>query len=164
MSENIFNRAKFYTDKILYIFDGLDKCKNELKRSSCTYHVKYKFNPDSFCFRTDRFKAFTVLAKRNEYKLVLVKDENRLWIDDEGTNTMPGYNRQFMKIDTYSEDVDFMLSTLFDSTELFDYYVASLLYSAGFRGYLNKDISHNTLNALMRHVDDMYRCREKLWR
>lgn len=161
MSENIYNRAKFYVDKVLYIFDGLDKCREQLRKRSCDYYSKYKFNADSFCYRGNRFKPYRMLAKRNEYSSV--KDDVRYWINDTGTNSMKGFDRPFMKIEQYSEDLDFMLSTLFDDTELFDYYVGSFLYTSGFRGYVEMNISHNTLNAFVRHVDDMYICREKLW-
>lgn len=162
MSENIYNKAKFYVDKVLYIFAGLDKCKQQLEQRSCQYYVKYKFNKNSFSYRYDRFQSFRVLAQRNDSR-GFFKSSNNYWIDHSGTNSMPGFDRAFMEIHEFTEDVDFMLSTLFDDKELYHYYVGSLLYTAGFRGFVQKDISHNTLNALIRHVDDMYVSRDKLW-
>lgn len=162
MSKKIYDRAKFYVDKVLYIFAGLDKCKEQLKLRSCNYYTNYKFNPNSFSYREHRFSSFRILARRDNSRK-FTKSQNFYVIVHNGTNSMPGFERVFMEIHEYSEDIDFMLSTLFDDKELYHYYVGSLLYTSGFRGCVEKDISHNTLNALINRVDDMYIMREKLW-
>lgn len=162
MSENIYNKAKFYVDKVLYLFSGLDKCKEQLTQYPCKCDIKYKFFVDHISYRYDRFTSYTVLMHYNPDN-VFMKSKKKYFITDSAMNSMPEFDRSFIKINEFSEDIDFQLSTLFDDTELYHYYVGSLLYTSGFRGFVQKDISHNTLNAMIRHVDDMYKRRDKLW-
>ncbi|AFC21501.1 hypothetical protein GAP32_053 [Cronobacter phage vB_CsaM_GAP32] len=159
MSKKIFEQAKRYVDKVLYIFSVMDKCER-LPESDMYYYKKYKFQKNDICWRSSSAYAFTVLASRRD---TWRKSKVNLCIDSTGRNSMVNSDRPFMGITEYSDDVDFQLSTLYDDKELYEYYVGSLLYTAGFRGFVKKDISHNTLNAFMRNADDMYKNRDKLW-
>ena len=57
------------------------------------------------------------------------------------------------KIQEYSEDVDFQLSTVHDEQQLFYYYLICILHKNGYRGRINtEDLHPTTLNFLLKEV------------
>ena len=161
MSKVLFERAKRYVDKILYIYSVMDKCE-QLQEKVCRYYTKFYFDKNSIRWRFNRFQSYIILAGRTDgdsWK----KSNTNLWIDNTGKNSMNNSDKAFMKIEEYSEDNDFQLSALYDDNDLYNYYIGSLLYTSGFRGFVRIGISHNTLNAFVRHADDMYKNKDKLW-
>ncbi len=162
MSKIIFERAQKYVDKILYLYSVMDKVQG-LSDDGCSIYGKSKFKRHVVLYRYNKADSYHMFMRRR-YDNHWQKSSNNYYIESTGLNSMPNSDKRLIKISEFSEDLDFQLSILYDNAELLNYYIQCLLYSKGFRGSIRIGISHPTLNALIRHVDVMYKDRDKLWR
>lgn len=162
MSKIIFERAQKYVDKVLYIYSVMDKVQG-LSEKGCSMYKKAKYKRHDVLYRYKEVDSYRIFMRR-KYDNHWQKSSINYYIESTGLNSMPNSDKKLIKISEFSEDLDFQLSTLYDNTELLNYYIQCLLYTKGFRGFIKIGISHNTLNALIRHADDMYNSRDKLWR
>lgn len=162
MSKIIFERAQKYVNKVLYLYSVMDQVQG-LSEKGCSMYKKARYKRHDVLYRYRESSSYTVFMRRS-YDDIWRTSLTYYYIDGTARNSMTDSDRKIMKISEFSEDLDFQLSTLYDNNELLNYYIQCLLYTSGFRGFVKIGLSHNTLNALIRHAEDMYNSRDKLWR
>lgn len=158
----IFERAQKYVNKVLYLYSVMDKVQG-LDEKGCSMYKKAKFKRHDILYRYREIDSYRIFISRR-YNNIWRKSSTNYHIESTGLNSSPDTDRLLINITEFVEDLDFQLSTVYDNNELLQYYIQCLLFSSGFRGCVQIGISHNTLNALIKHAEDMYNSRDKLWR
>ena len=154
MSLEIFNRAKKMADKIIEINRLYELCKDRLEKTSIGIN-SYRFYPNTVYVNHGRC---TWVLLRHGAEPYAGNDHYKF--DGSGTDYRhPKITKPLRRISEFEEDFDFQLSTLFTDTELMDYYFCSLIYSSGYIGFIRRGIHHNSINAILKHVELI--CRNK---
>lgn len=151
MSIEIFKLAKFRADKIIEIVRLHTLCKNRLEKSSIDIK-SYSFYSNSVMVNTGNYVRSVIRFGDQKYNI-------RDYYKFDGTGTDYRHNtinRRLQPIAEFDEATDFQLMTIFSDKELLDYYFCSLIYNAGFIGYIRHDIHHNTLNTMIKYLNKIY--------
>ena len=152
MSLEIFNKAKSKVDKIASIRKHQDASTVRLSTNSIGIK-SYRFYSDKIYRKGKAGMNYTLLMSDGDASII--RHHASFYIfDGSGTN----YNhrridRQLRRITEFDEALDFQLQTLYNDSELYDYYYLCLLHGTGYIGYIRKDIHHNTLNSLLKYSE-----------
>lgn len=153
MSKNVFVRAQNYVNKVLSIFSVIDKMNMLAKQYRSSGNTRVMNN--ELKYRYSQARSFETFMERKDISSTQ-KSKHYYWIDRLGNNSMPNIDRKLMKMYKYDEGLHFQLSTIYSNEELYDYYVQCLLFTAGFYGRVRKNVSHNSLNCMIRQLDEIY--------
>lgn len=147
MSKKIFNRAKLFADKVLKIYINHGHMV-ETKKIGISNHYynkrQYLIDAESICNKDCMYETYIINLHfgnrniNNKHYYIIRNDIDRY------------LNKSIMKLDEFSSDIDFQLSTLFDERELLEYYIVCILFNNNFNGAVLKGIHHNTLNAIIK--------------
>lgn len=152
MSLEIYNKAKSKVDKIAAIRKHQEESTVRLSTNSIAIK-SYRFYSDKIYRKGKAGMSHTLLMSDGNDSII--RNHSSFYIfDGSGTN----YNhrridRQLRRIPEFDEALDFQLQTLYNDSELYDYYYLCLLYTSGYVGYIRKDMHHNTLNSLLKYSE-----------
>ena len=149
MSLENFEKAQNHISKFVEIFQYQDECTERLSKNTHIFRKHYNVNSTSvICVFTNLSDTYTVF-RRNIFSY---PRDMFLHINDSGENWHPVIDRRLRVLEEFDEAWDFQLSTLYTTKQIYEYYQACLLYTAGFRGVMRRFVHINTINAIHWHM------------
>lgn len=157
MSLKIFERAQRYVDKVMSVKDSHTEALDYIDNSSYKIFGKNYLTTSSSIRTRTRDSLFEIQMLMDLGSLAVSAPQNLRdsyhRIADDDYHPCVWVPRNVMVLQEFKEDLDFQLSTLMDDDLLLEYYSCCILYTRGYRGYIKRMISHNTLNAMKKHLD-----------
>ncbi|SOK58848.1 hypothetical protein [Yersinia phage fHe-Yen9-03] len=158
---DIYKQARKYCNRFLKLDKVMVNSESTIMKGTWTspYNVtnRYQASLDSnkkgfkMKMARGRFSSYEVYYYRHSYDVRTHshRDKNFYIINDKifshySTKTV----QELRDVSIYDEGLEFQLSTVYNDSELFDYYCCSMLYYDGFRGACRTSVHHSTWKAL----------------